>query len=107
MIFLFPENMILFFRQKMMTFLKKNAWKYDIFFKCYKKVVLPKKIILEYDLSCTIRKDSISFSQKHDIFLRRKMKDDLSQKKFMEIWQIFPAPLKKMTLILEKMVLAF
>ena len=65
----------------MMTFLKKNAWKYGIFFKCSKKVVLPKKIILEYDLSCTIRKDSISFSRKHDIFLRRKMKDDLSQKK--------------------------
>ena len=44
MIFLFPENMILFFRQKMKDDLsQKNAWKYDIFFKCSESMVFPKK----------------------------------------------------------------
>ena len=39
-----------------------------------------KKITLEYDLSCIIRKDGISFSRKCDIFSRWKVKDDISQK---------------------------
>ena len=52
---------------------QKNTWKYDIFFKCYEKIVFPKKIALEYDLLCIIRKDGISSS-------RRKVKDDCSQK---------------------------
>ena len=44
MIFLFPENMILFFRQKMKDDLsQKNKWKYDIFFKCSEKMVFPEK----------------------------------------------------------------
>ena len=44
MLFLFPEKMILFFRRKMKDDLsQKNAWKYDIFFKCSEKVVFPKK----------------------------------------------------------------
>ena len=38
------------------------------------------KITLEYDLSCIIRKDGISFSRKCDIFSRWKVKDDISQK---------------------------
>ena len=39
MIFLFPENMILFFRQKMKDYLsQKNTWKY-VFFKCSEKMV--------------------------------------------------------------------
>ena len=59
---------------------QKNAWKYDIFFKCSKKVLFPKNIALEYDLSCIIRKDGISFYRKYDIFSRRKVKDDLSLK---------------------------
>ena len=47
---------------------------------------LSKKIPLEYELSCIIRKDNISFSEKNMIlFFRRKMKD-FSQKKYMEIW---------------------
>ena len=59
MIFLFPENIILFFRRKMKDDLsQKNTWKYDIFFKCPKKMVFPKKIALEYDISCIIWKDS-------------------------------------------------
>ena len=45
MIFLFPENMILFFRRKMKDDLsQKNTWKYDIFFKCSEKMVFPKKL---------------------------------------------------------------
>ena len=56
--YLFPKNMILFFRQKMKDDLsQKNTWKYDIFFKCPKKMVFPKIITLEYDLSCIIWKD--------------------------------------------------
>ena len=69
MIFLFPKNMLLFFRRKMKNDLsQKNTWKYDIFFKCPEKMVFPKKIALEYDLSCGIWKDGISFSRKYDIF---------------------------------------
>ena len=69
-IFLFPENMILFFRRKMKDDLsqKKNTWKYDIFFKCSEKFVFPKKIALEYDLSRIIWKDGVFFSGKYDIF---------------------------------------
>ena len=59
MIFFVPENLILFFRWKMKDDLsQKNTWKYDIFFKCPKKMVFPKKIALKYDISCIIWKDS-------------------------------------------------
>ena len=52
-----------------MIFLKKqNTWKYDIFFKCTEKMVFPKKIALEYDLSDIMRKDGMSFSRKYDFF---------------------------------------
>ena len=34
----------------------------------------------EYDLSCIIRKDDISFCQKYDIFSKRNTQDDLFQK---------------------------
>ena len=50
------------------------------------KDLLSKKIALEYDLSCLIGKDYISFSRKHILFFRWKMKDDLSRKKYMETW---------------------
>ena len=55
-------------------------------FQTSRKDGLSKKIALEYDLSCIIGKDDISFSQKYDLTPRRKMKDDLSQKKYTEIW---------------------
>ena len=47
MIFLFPKNMILFFRRKMKDGLSqkktnKKTWKYDIFCKCSEKMVFPK-----------------------------------------------------------------
>ena len=51
------------------------------FFQTSWKDCLSKKIVLVYDLSCIIGKDDISFSQKYDLIpLRRKIKDDLSQK---------------------------
>ena len=72
MVFLFPENMILFFRRKMKDDLsEKITWKY-IFFKCSEKIVFPKKIALEYDLSCIIRKDGISDSRKYVFSTDRK-----------------------------------
>ena len=49
-----------------MIYIKKKAWKYDIFFKCSEKMVF--RVALEYDLAYIIRKDGISFSQKY-IFL--------------------------------------
>ena len=36
----------------------------------FSKDSLTKKIALEYDLSCIIRKDGISFSRKYDFFLK-------------------------------------
>ena len=72
MVFLISENIVLFFRQKMKDDLsqkKKNTWNYDIFFKFSEKMVFPKKIALEYDLSCIIWKDDISFSRKYDLIL--------------------------------------
>ena len=42
-------------------------------------MAFPKKIALEFDLSCIIGKDDISFSRKYDLTPRQKMKDDLSQ----------------------------
>ena len=41
-------------------------------------MVFPKKIALEYDLSCVIEKGD--FSRKYNLTPRRKMKDDISQK---------------------------
>ena len=44
--FLFPENIILFFRQKMKEDLcGKNILKYDIFCKFPEKVIFPKKLM--------------------------------------------------------------
>ena len=44
MMFLFPENLTLFFPRKMKDDLpQKSTWKYDIFFKCSEKMVFPKK----------------------------------------------------------------
>ena len=70
MIFPFPENIILFFRQKMKDDISQNnTWKYDIFFKCAEKMVFPKQIALEYDLSCIIWKDVIFLPKSMIFFL--------------------------------------
>ena len=45
MIFLFPENMILFFGRKMKDdFSQKNTWEYDFFKKWSEKMVFLKKL---------------------------------------------------------------
>ena len=57
-----------------MYFFLQTSWKHG----------LSKKIALEYDLSCIIGKDDISFNRKYDLTPRRKMKDNLSKKKIHE-----------------------
>ena len=58
-----------------------TAWKTTFSFsRRPEKMVFPKKIALEYDLSRIIGKDHVSLSRKYDLNLRRKMKDDLFQK---------------------------
>ena len=77
---IFPENMIFFFRREMKdNRSQENTWKL-IFSSNFWKDSLSKKIALEHDLSCTIRKDGTSFSRINDFFSRRKVKDDLFQK---------------------------
>ena len=80
--FLFPENMILFFRRKRKDDLsQKNTWKHDVFCKCSEKMVFPKKVAQEYDLFCNNWKGGISFFPKIGyLFFRQKMKNDLFQK---------------------------
>ena len=80
MIFLFPENITLFFPWKLKDDLsQKSTWEYDIFLKYSEKMVFPKNISLEYDLSCcVIWKDDIFFPENMILFIRRKMKGDLS-----------------------------
>ena len=56
-IFLFPENMILYLRRKMKDDLsQKNTQKYDIFFKLSEKIVFPKRAAPTHDPSCIIWK---------------------------------------------------
>ena len=68
MIFLFPENMILFFRQKMKDDLsRKKYMEIWYFLQMFWKDGLFKKICLEYDISCIIWKDGL-VPRKNDIF---------------------------------------
>ena len=50
------------------------------FFQMFLKDRLSKKIALEYDLPCIIRKDAIFFPKNMILFFKQKMKDDISQK---------------------------
>ena len=86
-IFLFPENMIFFFRRKKMKddLSQKYTWKYDIFFKCPEKMVFPIKIALEYDLSW-LRGKMVFFSLKYDIFSLVGKWKMIFLKKYVEIW---------------------
>ena len=82
MIFLFPENIILFFRRKMKDDLsQKNTWKYDIFFKCSEKMVFPKNIALNI-----IWKDYTFFTQKYDIFSLDEKWKMIFLQKYREMW---------------------
>ena len=53
-----------------MIFLKKNTWKYVIFFRSPEKMVFPKRAVSAHDLSCIIWKDGIFFPE-NMIFLHR------------------------------------
>ena len=66
-----------------MIFLKKNNWKYDIFFKRSKKMVFSKNNSTGYDLSCTISEDGILSPKTWYFFFERKM---IFLKKYTKIW---------------------
>ena len=87
MIFLFPENMILFFRRKMKDDLsqKKYMEKWCIL-QMFWKDGLSKTIALEYHFSYILWKDGISFSRKYDIFCTDGKRKMIFLKKYMEIW---------------------
>ena len=69
MIFLFPENMILFFRHNRKDDLsQKNTWKYDIFFKFSEKMVFPKNSRQSINFFVISGKMVFLFSKKYDIF---------------------------------------
>ena len=81
MVFLFPENMMLFFRRKMKDDLsQKNTWKYDIFFKCSEKMIFPKQSHWNMIFLVASSRKIIFFPENMILFFRWKMKDDLSQK---------------------------
>ena len=88
MIFLFPENMILFFRHKRKDDLsQKNTWKYDVFFKCSEKMVFPKTLHLNTIFFVISGKMVFLFSRKYDIFsLGGKWKKMIFVKQRVEIW---------------------
>ena len=86
MMFLFPENLILFFRQKMKDdFSQKNTWKYDIFSKCSEKMVFPK--ISHWNMIFLVLSGKmVLFYQKYDIFSLDGKSKMIFLKKYMEIW---------------------
>ena len=64
-----------------------HSTKNHIFFQMLWKDGILKKIPLEYDHSCIIRKDDISFSRKYHLVLwTENERWWFSKKKFMEIW---------------------
>ena len=80
-IFLFPKNMILFFRRKTKDdFFQKNTWKYNIFCKCSEKMVFPKKLHWNMIFFVFSGKMILLFPENMTLFFRRKTKDDLSRK---------------------------
>ena len=98
--FFFPENMILAPDGKWkMVFLKKNRQKYDIFFKCFEKMLFSKRIAPGYDLSCTIWKGGVFFPENLVFFPWMENKRGMTfLKKYTETWYIlfdmFRAPLR-------------
>ena len=69
-----------------MIFLKKNTWKYVIFFRSPEKMVFPKRAVSAYDLSCIIWKDGIFFPRKHDLSSSGRKWKTASPSKYMETW---------------------
>ena len=90
MIFLFPKNMNLFYRRKTKDDLsRKKFMEMWYFLQMFRKDGLFKNASLGYDLSCTVWKDSIFFSRKHDIFSLDGKWKMIFLKKHMEIWYFF------------------
>ena len=86
MIFLFPENMIWFLRQKMKDDLsKKSTWKYDIFFKYSEKMVFPKKSHWNMTFLVLPGKIVFFYLKIWYFFFGRNWKM-IFLKKYMEIW---------------------
>ena len=87
-IFLFPENMILFFRHKRKYDLsQKNTWKYDIFFKCSEKMVFPRNLRRNMIFLVIFGKMVFLFSRKYNFFsLGVKWKKMIFIKKRVKIW---------------------
>ena len=116
MAFVSAENMVFILRTKNERWsFSKNAWKYDVF--CifgkddlsfpYKYDFLNiQKASWKYDVFCIFGKDSIPFFYKYEItLLLKKAKMIFSRK--INLKMTFPAFLKKVILILEKMILTF
>ena len=87
MIFLFPENMILFFRHKRKDDLsQKNTWKYDIFFKCSERMVFPKVSRLNMIFFVISGKIVFRFYRKYIFSSGGKWKKMIFITKLVEIW---------------------
>ena len=70
MVFLFPKNMILFFRRKMKDDLsQKNIWKYNTFCKCSGKIFFPKNMHWNMIFLVLSRNIIFLFFQKYDLIL--------------------------------------
>ena len=76
------KNHIFFFKIfRKVGLSKKNTWKYDIFFKCFWKIVSPKKLHWNMIyLAVLSGKVIFLFPGNRILFFRRKIKDDLSKK---------------------------
>ena len=78
MIFLIPENMILPLARKMKDDLsRKNTWKYDIFFRCFEKIIFSKRP--HWNMSFLVLSAKMVFFFPGYIFFERKKEDDISQ----------------------------
>ena len=97
--FLFPDNTILLFRRKVKDGLspeqKKKPWGHDIFFKFSEKMVFRKKLHWNMIFLVLSEKIIFLFHENMIIFVRPKMKDDLSQKNTWK-YDIFFKCLEKM-----------
>ena len=92
-------NLILYTQKERWSF-SKNTWKYDVFFKYFKKIIFPNNSHLNMIFFVISGKVVLLFSIKYDIFFF----EDRKWKKLIFISCEFLASLKKMILVLEYMV---
>ena len=89
MIFLFPQNMILFLRRKIkddLFFKKKKKWKYDILFKCPEKWSFHTQKNRAGIWSFLYYLERLFFFGKYDIFSLDGKWKMIFPKRNMEIW---------------------